>query len=621
MRTSRTEPAVTWIPTLPRPLRATREIGRTVIGKGSFDRLDMAGLGLASATSVWTLVAWLISGGTPAPTLFVLSATAVAFIGGRYGPQHGSWVTPALVAALAVILALLSPLGTYSAGPLSGPLNYANAKAAFYVVATNAAIMAAFASGMGKWRVGFLILGVAFAAVPLASDAFAASLALVIVTSAGLLGLIRGMVRPLVVILALTFLMVLAGTALVASSVARAKGGAEIVDTRRLALWRDAYEIIRDHPVTGVGPDRFDEVSPAARQDSDARWAHNGFLQLGAETGLVGATLLVSLFVWGFVRLVFAPGSPPLVAMGAAALAALGMLASVDYILHFPLVPMSAAALVGAVSVPHPPSRPNDEWKPGGLLRKTAKMALLPLGVPGRRRPGDLLILLYHRVGEGDREIDLPLPAFEAQMADLAERTSVRSLEEALTHPDGGTVVTFDDGSSDFHEHVLPILERYQVPTTLYLATGLVAGGGNGQHGGLTWSQIREAVSTGLVTVGSHTHGHTDLSNADEPSAEQEMRRSKELVQDRLGVPCRHFAYPWAVGSAAADRAARRLFETAALDAWRINRLGRVDPYRLGRTPVLRSDGPLLFRAKATGLLEGEALLYRFFRRGPWRTQ
>jgi peptidoglycan/xylan/chitin deacetylase (PgdA/CDA1 family) len=130
---------------------------------------------------------------------------------------------------------------------------------------------------------------------------------------------------------------------------------------------------------------------------------------------------------------------------------------------------------------------------------------------------------------------------------------------------------------------------------------------------------LRDAVDTGLVTVGSHTHGHVDLSRADERQADEEMRRSKELIEDRLGVACRHFAYPWAVGSDAADRVARRLFASAAVDAWRTNHRGRTDPHRLGRTPILRSDGSLFFRAKVRGLLDGERVAYRLLRRGPWR--
>jgi peptidoglycan/xylan/chitin deacetylase (PgdA/CDA1 family) len=262
-------------------------------------------------------------------------------------------------------------------------------------------------------------------------------------------------------------------------------------------------------------------------------------------------------------------------------------------------------------------ANPRPRFRPGPILRKATKAALLPPGVLGRRRPGDLVILLYHRVGVGRSEIDLDVAAFERQVAHLAESDPPRTLDEALAAgSDGGVVVTFDDGLGDFHRHVLPVLVRHRVPAVLYQATSLVDDAGREDR--LTWSQLQEAIDTGLVTIGAHTHGHTDLSAATEAEAEDEMRRSKGLVEDRLGVPCRHFAYPWAVGSAAADRAARRLFDSAALDAWRTNRRGRVDPHRLGRVPVLRSDGQVFFRAKVRGMLDTEALAYRALGRGPW---
>lgn len=254
------------------------------------------------------------------------------------------------------------------------------------------------------------------------------------------------------------------------------------------------------------------------------------------------------------------------------------------------------------------------------IIRKGVKTAALPFGLARRRGPGDVVILLYHRVGEGGREIDLPADAFERQLEALKEREQVLSLDDALFDgAGGGVVLTVDDGFGDFHRSVLPLLQRYDLPATLYLATGLVATPGHPAGEALTWPHLREAVATGLVTVGSHTHGHVDLSWADERRADEEMRRSKELIEDRLGVECRHFAYPWAVGSSAADRVARRLFASAAFDAWRTNRRGRIDAHRLGRTPVLRSDGSVFFRAKVRGLLDGERLAYRLLRRGPWR--
>jgi peptidoglycan/xylan/chitin deacetylase (PgdA/CDA1 family) len=257
------------------------------------------------------------------------------------------------------------------------------------------------------------------------------------------------------------------------------------------------------------------------------------------------------------------------------------------------------------------------------LVRKAAKGAVLPRGMISGRRPGDVVILLYHRVGAGEGEIALPVEAFERQLEYLSQRETVLELDAALADGSaGGVVVTFDDGYRDFHEHALPLLVRYRIPAVLYLTTGGVASDATAAWSGpdaLTWSQLDETLGTGLMTVGAHTHSHADLSRASERTATEELRRSKELVEDRLGVACRHFAYPWAVGSPAADRAARALFDTAARHAWRTNRRGRIDPYELGRTPILRSDGSLFFRAKARGLLDGEAILYRALGRGPWQ--
>ena len=257
---------------------------------------------------------------------------------------------------------------------------------------------------------------------------------------------------------------------------------------------------------------------------------------------------------------------------------------------------------------------------PPTALRMVAKAAAMPLGLVTRRRPGDLTILLYHRVGAGEREIDLPLRVFEAQMELLRARHGPVPLDDALADRDGRrVVVTFDDGYRDFHDYVLPVLIRMRIPALLYLATGLVAGGRRDRASdALTWDQLREAVATGLVTVGSHTHTHADLSKASESEAREEMKRSKDLVEDRLGVPCRHFAYPWSVASPASTRVAPSLFRTAALE-WRTNRRPIRDPYRLGRVPVMRGDGVGFFRAKVRGWLDAEALVYQAMRRGPWR--
>jgi peptidoglycan/xylan/chitin deacetylase (PgdA/CDA1 family) len=253
------------------------------------------------------------------------------------------------------------------------------------------------------------------------------------------------------------------------------------------------------------------------------------------------------------------------------------------------------------------------------LVRKLIKSAALPAGLAGRRRPGDVVILLYHRVGAGTGEISLPVDVFERHLETLAQRERLLTLQTALgPNAGGGVVVSIDDGYRDFFDHVVPRLVRYRIPAILYLATGLVANGAGSPADAITWSQLAESLDTGLVTIGAHTHSHRALSSVSEQVAEDEMRRSKDLIEDHLGIACRHFAYPFAVGSPAADRAARRLFASAALDAWKVNRAHRIEPHRLGRVPVLRSDGRIFFRAKVGGALDTEAIAYRLAGRGPW---
>jgi len=251
------------------------------------------------------------------------------------------------------------------------------------------------------------------------------------------------------------------------------------------------------------------------------------------------------------------------------------------------------------------------------LARKAIKTAAWVPGLATGRRTGDVVVLLYHRIGVDDGEIALPAASFGRQLQHLAAGRRTATLDDAIRSSVGGVVVTFDDGYRDFVDDAVPLLVRWRIPAILYLATGLVDG--DRSVGRLSWAALREAVSSRMVTVGSHTHSHADLSRATESEAEEEMRRSKDLIEDQLEVPCDHFAYPWAVGSPGARRAAERLFASAALSAWRPNRHGHIDPYDLGRTPVLRSDGQAFFRAKVKGRLNAEAFAYRALGRGPWR--
>ena len=236
------------------------------------------------------------------------------------------------------------------------------------------------------------------------------------------------------------------------------------------------------------------------------------------------------------------------------------------------------------------------------------------------RPPTGITVLIYHRVGGGTTSaVDLDPSVFEAQLARLAAQHRVITLEASLAElaappsaeHDRGVVLTFDDGTDDFTDVAVPALVRHGLPATLYAATQFIEEGTDFPWGArpTSWSALRDAVSTGLITVGSHTHSHSLLDRLDRSAVEADLDRSIELIGEHIGIRPQDFAYPKAVpGCPAAEVAVRRRFRSAALAASRVNRPGATDIHRLWRTPVQRSDGDEFFAAKAAGglRLEGE---------------
>jgi peptidoglycan/xylan/chitin deacetylase (PgdA/CDA1 family) len=253
------------------------------------------------------------------------------------------------------------------------------------------------------------------------------------------------------------------------------------------------------------------------------------------------------------------------------------------------------------------------------LMRVVVKSAAAAVDTV-RQPDSGVVVLIYHRVGgDSGLELDLPVDLFEEQAAALAASGRVVSLGDALSRlaepaddaDEELVVITFDDGTADFVDHALPILERHQLPATLYAATSFI----DEQRPFLgakpvSWQGLADACATGLVEVGSHTHGHRLLDRLPPGEIADELDRSIELIGEHLGRVPRDFAYPKAVaGSAEADRAVCKRFRSASLGGSRANRFGATDPYRLARSTIQASDGMRWFHRKLDGGMAAEETL------------
>jgi peptidoglycan/xylan/chitin deacetylase (PgdA/CDA1 family) len=229
-------------------------------------------------------------------------------------------------------------------------------------------------------------------------------------------------------------------------------------------------------------------------------------------------------------------------------------------------------------------------------------------------------ILIYHQVGTDlGREMEVTEASFIAHLDWLAKRGRIVDLETALAarHSHGADrlfVLTFDDGYRDLFDVAWRHLLERKLPFMLYLTTRPVETQQPLSHDlapPLNWDQIEEMLSSGLMTLGAHTHNHPDLRRLQSSEVESELETCNKIIERRTSLWPRHFAYPWGYWSKAADALTRTRYKTAALGG-PIEADPFGDDHLVSRLPVQRSDGLVFFQAR---MHNGLRLEERFRRR------
>jgi peptidoglycan/xylan/chitin deacetylase (PgdA/CDA1 family) len=125
-----------------------------------------------------------------------------------------------------------------------------------------------------------------------------------------------------------------------------------------------------------------------------------------------------------------------------------------------------------------------------GALYYSGGLTLLRAGFPHANGhatgPFPFAILLYHRVNP-DEDPFFPavsVNVFEAQMGYLAREFQVLSLADIIDRMQQGKgvepltiAITFDDGYRDNYTFAHPIIKKYRLPATLFVATGFIGTG------------------------------------------------------------------------------------------------------------------------------------------------
>ena len=239
-----------------------------------------------------------------------------------------------------------------------------------------------------------------------------------------------------------------------------------------------------------------------------------------------------------------------------------------------------------------------------------------PLAARGRSGHRSVPILMYHSISDAD---DFRHPYFQTttsparfaeQMGFLSQNgySAIRLTQAMSTPASKPVVITFDDGYRDFYTQAYPILTKFGFTANMFLPTGYI-GNKRSKFNDiecLTWNEVRELNAAG-IEFGSHTVTHPKLKELGSDEVEQELRRSKETIEDKLGTDVASFSYPFAFPEAMRSFVGK-LRDTLSRCEYRVGVstvIGTAtpadDPFFLRRLPVNVSDDLPLFRAKLEG--------------------
>ena len=120
----------------------------------------------------------------------------------------------------------------------------------------------------------------------------------------------------------------------------------------------------------------------------------------------------------------------------------------------------------------------------------------------------------------------------------------IRFCQGEYTLPENPFIITFDDGYLSNYLLAMPLLIEYGYNASVFIVTGSV-GISDVAFPHFTWQQAKEMQKSGCFEIYSHTNMHADLTTLSESQLIFELRRSKFIIESKLGISCDAFAAPF----------------------------------------------------------------------------
>ena len=229
-----------------------------------------------------------------------------------------------------------------------------------------------------------------------------------------------------------------------------------------------------------------------------------------------------------------------------------------------------------------------------------------------------VVLLMYHKIATAPLSTGLPSlyvtrRDFDRQMTELTaaglEGVPYGEVRAAIDAGRRAFCLTFDDGFVNVFENALPVLRARSLRAIQFIVAGQIGGTdawdraiGEPPLPLMDDAQIRDWLAAGQE-IGSHTLTHPHLPALPREQAQAEISDSKKHLEDRFGVPIRHFCYPYGdYDEAVRELVAEAGYETAPTVRFGTNRPG-VSPLEMHRVMACKSPTPLRSLARKVSRL------------------
>jgi peptidoglycan/xylan/chitin deacetylase (PgdA/CDA1 family) len=154
-------------------------------------------------------------------------------------------------------------------------------------------------------------------------------------------------------------------------------------------------------------------------------------------------------------------------------------------------------------------------------------------------------VLVYHSISKPTKplpgDIDISPRRFEQQLRWLSRWRQVVRLYQTLRSNENRLVaLTFDDGFRDNLTVALPLLEKFNMPMTLFVTAGFI-----GKEGYLSADELRQMARHPLVTIGAHGLTHAHFNELTHQQAQFELLESRRALEQITGKTVDLLAWPY----------------------------------------------------------------------------